>query len=67
MKITKRKVGGLTFLRVGRLQVSWCVTKAQPKAKPSKPVQADHEVKWTFPFTVRSRDITCGLHEQRVR
>ena len=25
------KVGGLRFLRVGRLQLSWCVVKPKPK------------------------------------
>lgn len=29
--ITYRKVGGMRFLRVFRLQVSWCVVSSKPK------------------------------------
>lgn len=25
------RVGGLRFLRIGRLQMSWCVVKRQPR------------------------------------
>jgi hypothetical protein len=28
MNVSYRKVGGLRFLRIGRLTVSWCVSKA---------------------------------------
>jgi len=30
--ITTKKVGGLRFVRIGRLQVSYCICKARPKA-----------------------------------
>jgi hypothetical protein len=31
--ITFRKVGGLRFLRVARLQVSWCICRRKPAAR----------------------------------
>lgn len=43
MTCTTRKVGGLRFVRVGRLQASFCIckpakpSKADKPAKPSKP------------------------------
>ena len=34
-----KRVGGLRFLRLGRLSLSWCVTKPRPRPAP-RPVAA---------------------------
>jgi hypothetical protein len=33
--LSYRKVGGLRFLRIGRLQFSFCVCRAKPAPKPA--------------------------------
>lgn len=38
--IQRKKVGGITFLAIGRLRLSYCVAKAQPRPEtPSSPAR----------------------------
>jgi hypothetical protein len=41
--ISYRKIGGLRFLRIGRLQISWCVTK--PKTEQDRVAEMQRAVK----------------------
>lgn len=33
MTIQHKKVGGIRFVKIGRMQMSFCITKAQPSAR----------------------------------
>ena len=40
--IKLRKIGGIHFLRIGRVQFSWCVVKRKFKSTPTLPHIRDY-------------------------
>jgi hypothetical protein len=43
--IALRKIGGMRYLRLGQLQISWCVVRKDRPAKARKPSRATLQAK----------------------